>query len=60
VVAGGISEALIATAAGLVVAIVAVLTYNMFVTFANQTSSALKLVLEEILDQAYDPAGART
>jgi biopolymer transport protein ExbB/TolQ len=53
VVAGGISEALIATAAGLVVAIIAVLTYNIFITAANQTSGGLKLILEEILDQAH-------
>ena len=56
VVAGGISEALIATAAGLVVAIIAVLTYNIFVTAANQTLSGLKLATEEILDYCYDKA----
>ena len=55
VVAGGISEALIATAAGLVVAIIAVLTYNVFTTAANLTSSGLRLTLEEILDHAYEP-----
>jgi len=54
VVAGGISEALIATAAGLVVAIIALLTYNVFVTAANQTVSQLKLALEEIIDQSFD------
>ncbi len=52
VVASGISEALIATAAGLVVAIIAVLTYNIFVTLANQTVSQLKLAIEETLDSA--------
>lgn len=54
VVGAGISEALIATAFGLVVAIIALLTYNIFVTAANQTLGGLKLALEEILDQAYD------
>lgn len=50
VVAGGISEALIATAAGLIVAIVALLTYNMFMTFSNQFVANLRLSLDEILD----------
>ena len=56
VVAGGISEALIATAAGLIVAIIALLTYNVFVNAANQTLSALKLTLDEILDQSFGTA----
>lgn len=60
VVAGGISEALVATAAGLVVAIIAVLAYNVFITAANQTSSGLRLTLEEILDKAYEPSAARS
>lgn len=54
VVAGGISEALIATAAGLIVAIIALLTYNVFVTAANQTISGLKLTLEEVIDHSFD------
>jgi biopolymer transport protein ExbB len=54
VVAGGISESLIATAAGLIVAIIALITYNIFVTAANQTVSGLKLTLEELLDQAFE------
>lgn len=53
VVAGGISEALIATAAGLIVAIVALITYNIFVTTANQTINGVKLATEEMLDLAY-------
>jgi biopolymer transport protein ExbB len=54
VVAAGISEALIATGAGLIVAIVALITYNIFVTAANQTLSAMKLTLEELLELAHD------
>lgn len=50
VVAGGISEALVATAAGLIVAIIALLTYNIFVTAANTTISTVKLSLDEVLD----------
>lgn len=53
VVAGGISEALIATAAGLIVAIVALITYNVFVTAANQTLNGVKLATEELLDLTY-------
>jgi biopolymer transport protein ExbB len=60
VVAGGISEALIATAAGLVVAIVAVLAYNIFLTAANQTLVGVKLTLEELLDFSYEKSAART
>lgn len=56
VVAGGISEALVATAAGLIVAIIALLTYNIFVNSVNQTISGLRLTLEEILDHTYSPA----
>ncbi len=52
VVAGGISEALVATGAGLIVAIVALLAYNIFVNAANQTLSSLKLTLDEILDES--------
>jgi biopolymer transport protein ExbB len=54
VVAAGISEALIATAAGLVVAIVALLAYNIFMTLSNQTLASLKIGLEEILDQSFE------
>lgn len=54
VVAAGISEALIATAAGLVVAIIALVTYNLFVNTANQTLSSIKLTLDELLDLAHE------
>lgn len=54
VVAAGISEALIATGAGLIVAIVALITYNIFVTAANQTLSNMKLTLDELLDLSHD------
>lgn len=54
VVADGISESLIATAAGLIVAIIAVVTYNIFTTAANQTVSGIKLTLEEVLDQSFE------
>lgn len=54
VVAAGISEALIATGAGLIVAIVALITYNIFVTAANQTISGMKLTLDELLELAHD------
>lgn len=56
VVAAGISEALIATAAGLVVAIVSLLTYNLFVTVANTTLTNVKITQEELLDRFYRPA----
>lgn len=60
VVAGGISEALIATAAGLVVAIVSLITYNIFITAASQTTANLRLTLEELLDHSFDKTAAKT
>jgi biopolymer transport protein ExbB/TolQ len=51
VVAGGISEALVATAAGLIVAIVALITYNIFITATNQTLQSLKIATDELLDE---------
>lgn len=53
VVAGGISEALIATAAGLVVAIIALFAYNIFTTAANQTMTGLRITLDELLDESF-------
>lgn len=58
VVAGGISEALVATAFGLFVAIFAVVAYNVFVNAANNTLSGLKLTLEELLDFSFEPKKA--
>lgn len=54
VVAGGISEALIATAAGIIVAIIALLTYNIFVTAANSMMSGIKLTVDELLDLTFE------
>lgn len=48
VVAAGISEALIATAAGLVVAVVALGAYNWFVTVINSFGAFLRFRVEEL------------
>lgn len=53
VVAAGISEALIATAAGLVVAILALIGYNIFVNAANQLLAGLRITLDELLDYSF-------
>jgi biopolymer transport protein ExbB len=50
VVAAGISEALIATAAGLMVAIPAVAAYNYFVRVVKRTATELELGVGEALD----------
>lgn len=57
VVAAGISEALIATAAGLIVAIISLFAYNIFTTMANQTMTSLRLTLDELLDESYSDSG---
>ncbi len=54
VVAGGISEALIATATGLVVAIIALFAFNIFTTSANQMMMSLRLTLDELLDDSFE------
>lgn len=59
VVAGGISEALIATATGLVVAIVALFAYNIFTTSANQMMTGLRLTLDELLDESFADSKAK-
>lgn len=51
VVAIGISEALIATAAGLFVAIPAVLGYNYFLSRSEHYANELRWLTDEILDQ---------
>lgn len=56
VVAGGVSEALVATAGGIAVAVVAVVFYNYFQSRANQTTIEVKLVVDEFLEQL----GSRT
>jgi len=53
VVAAGISEALVATAAGLVVAIVALAAYNWFLTLINSFGAFLRFRMEELI-QAQD------
>lgn len=54
VVAGGISEALVATATGLIIAIIALMTYNVFVNAAASTTAQLKLTLDELLDFSFE------
>jgi biopolymer transport protein ExbB len=48
VVASGISEALIATAAGIAVAIVAVVLYNAFSSHVQKLATHLRLLTEEV------------
>jgi biopolymer transport protein ExbB/TolQ len=50
VVAAGIAEALVATAAGLVVAIPAVAAYNYFIRVVRRTATELELGIGEALD----------
>lgn len=50
VVAGGISEALIATALGLAVAIVAVIFYNYFQTKLERIESAMTIASDRVLE----------
>jgi biopolymer transport protein ExbB len=54
VVAAGISEALVATAAGLVVAIVALASYNWFVTIINSFGAFLRFRIEELVQHQRD------
>ena len=50
VVSSGISEALVATAAGIVVAVVAVVAFNGFQTFTGGLVLKIKVELEELLE----------
>ena len=50
VVAGGISEALVATAAGLFVAITAVIVYNFLLTWQTRLSRRAEIVAGEVLN----------
>lgn len=51
VVAKGVSEALIATAGGIFVAVLAVVLYNYFQSRANQSTVEIRLVVDEFLEQ---------
>jgi len=53
VVASGISEALVATALGLIVAIVAVVFYNYFQTRIERIEAALTIASNRILDSIH-------
>ena len=48
-VAAGIAEALIATAAGLIVAIPAVIFYNYYVSRVRQTITDIEAAVEQVL-----------
>jgi len=50
VVAGGISEALIATALGLAIAIIAVIFYNYFQTKLERIESAMTIASDRVLE----------
>lgn len=58
VVAGGISEALVATAAGILVAVVAVIAYNAFQTRWTALVLLIKLQAEELSEFLSELAGA--
>lgn len=51
VVAAGLSEALIATAAGIIVAVIAILFYNYFQTALNALDLRIRNGLEDLMDQ---------
>ncbi len=51
VVARGVSEALVATAGGIGVAVIAVVLYNYFQSRANEATVEIRLVVDEFLEQ---------
>jgi biopolymer transport protein ExbB/TolQ len=51
VVASGVSEALVATAGGIAIAVLAVAFYNYFQSRANRATVEVKLVVDEFLEQ---------
>lgn len=57
VVAAGISESLIATAAGIIVAVIAVLFYNYFQTQVNKTAQKFRHQVEDIADLLFSAKG---
>lgn len=57
VVAGGISESLIATAAGIIVAVIAVMAYNAFQTRWNTIILRVKWYTEELTEMLADLSG---
>lgn len=59
IVAAGISESLVATAAGIIVAVVALLFYNYLQTRANNISQDLRLKLENLGDLRLSNMGVR-
>jgi biopolymer transport protein ExbB/TolQ len=62
VVSGGLTEALYATAAGILVAVEAVVLYNFFNQRLSRISVELRLLTEEFLEQLVEngPTGARS
>lgn len=57
VVAAGISEALIATAAGIIVAVIAVMAYNVFQTRSGALVLMIRLQVEELVEILAGSAG---
>ena len=53
VVAAGISESLVATAAGIIVAVIALLFYNFLQTRVNAIATDFRLKIEEVADVIY-------